>query len=79
MPFSLSQVVCDFDSGPIASLSGTDAPLLGDGPRLWALPLVGGVDWALTSVIFVWKFLNASVGGAAIATMPSVPSLSRYQ
>ena len=50
----------------MASLSGTEAPRLGDGPRLSVLPLVCGFC-ALASVMFVWKLVKESVGGAAMA------------
>lgn len=61
------------DSSPIASLSGTEAPLFGEGPRLAALPDVV-VEAALSWVMFVWKSLKESVGGAAIVGVGFVVS-----
>ena len=56
------------DSSPLASLSGTDAPLFGEGPRLAGLPLVC-VEFALACVMLVCNSLKESVGGAAILSV----------
>ena len=65
MPCSESQSFCGMASPAAAWLSGTDAPLFGDGPRLCGLPFVV-VDCALASVMLVWNALKESVGGAAM-------------
>ena len=61
----------------MASLSGIEAPLFGDGPLLAAFPLVF-VDAALSCVMFTWRSLNESVGGAAIAAMDQLGCLGLF-
>jgi len=52
MPSSESHDFCDTGFPAAASLSGTEAPLFGEGPRLCGLPFVV-VDCALASVMLV--------------------------